>query len=985
MAESGVIARIYPVAALRDHFRRNRESISPAVERPHRASSSSSRRERESTQELDSGECGRLCIELRFSKLPRSRHGVVFGRSPRSHVVLPDDPHISGYHFTLTFDESRRPIIKDWGSRNGTMVTYDRQGGERRSGFQWIVGGHEYIGHTREITVSVPSDPYYELRIEVPPHDIQSRAYADKVDRFLQGSATAESLFQLLDLQNCAETEGPSGTCSALGVEPIYLRKPLGTGSFSAVDHGWDVSTGAEYAFKRPSPEAARRGRFDLASWKNEAHIMGLIVHPNIVQLLWADFQQSPPRGPVLCLEFAPCGTLADQSSFSGVECTLILQQCLSALDYLHGSDPPIVHRDIKQDNILVQSRDSFGIVVKLSDFGLAKDYANMSTICGNWHHIAPEIYLNVQYKTTGGQGRVSYTEAVDIWSLGVVVYELQCPLPKYREGYDLSGTKWAEKIVHKFEKDLAKGPNDLKRFLLRKMIVIEAEHRWSADACLAQALLLPFGTGDNQESPTPASRQEEDVNSTIRHAESRNSPWPETVLWQPELPNSSSYGTKRQARSDAPSPQSPTSDAGSTPKRQAAASSGPVAQPYESNRKRVPRESKASLSPGRNAKRQHRRNARGASISEQDLVPKSEVLEQQWLYPDTWEPLRQDEGASRYFEMVDEGDENPLVGNFPQEWPPPGGWQEPSENGVDTAYLDFISFPTSYSGTTEAPMAIPGSGLEQIIGPEEALVSQVHQADRTEGVSTAAVEGGKEKSPLKTQEQVSPSHRQSAESGVSEGPGECQRGPALFFDVEGLVYTVLRGNVVSMNASTFYLNASQVLGATQVNRQAWLKKIRKHGASIVEGQYHWLPFRDGVFLCQTLGLEETLRHLLSFPGLPFPDSKDNYWTIGLVPDGYETLWAGDQEVSYQPSSRMINATHLARLNNIEKHRISQYFRGNPAVDRHVVRGKPRVSGTYVSYENALNFCKYFNIDLKPLKHLLAAKGSSASNSLNLT
>jgi hypothetical protein len=45
--------------------------------------------------------------------------------------------------------------------------------------------------------------------------------------------------------------------------------------------------------------------------------------------------------------------------------------------------------------------------------------------------------------------------------SLGVVVYELLCPPPRFEERYKSSGTAWAEKLIKKFEKDLEERPDD--------------------------------------------------------------------------------------------------------------------------------------------------------------------------------------------------------------------------------------------------------------------------------------------------------------------------------------------------------------------------------------------------------------------------------------------------------------------------------------------------------------------------------------------
>ena len=104
------------------------------------------------------------------------------------------------------------------------------------------------------------------------------------------------------------------------------------------------------------------------------------------------------------------------------MECVEILRQCLSALAYLHGHKKPIVHRDIKPENILVQHRDADGIHVKLADFGLTREGDHLTTNCGTPLYLAPEVHEIERHAR--GQGTRSYTPAVDVWSLGVVVFK---------------------------------------------------------------------------------------------------------------------------------------------------------------------------------------------------------------------------------------------------------------------------------------------------------------------------------------------------------------------------------------------------------------------------------------------------------------------------------------------------------------------------------------------------------------------------------
>ncbi|KAK0655339.1 kinase-like domain-containing protein [Cercophora newfieldiana] len=104
-------------------------------------------------------------------------------------------------------------------------------------------------------------------------------------------------------------------------------------------------------------------------------------------------------------------GRRSDISANEGVQ---ILCQLLSALAYLHEHDPPIVHRDIKPDNILVQHRHAGDIYVKFGDFGLSRESRDPTTVCGTLRYAAPEIHSEMDRRNARRKKR-SYTLAVDI------------------------------------------------------------------------------------------------------------------------------------------------------------------------------------------------------------------------------------------------------------------------------------------------------------------------------------------------------------------------------------------------------------------------------------------------------------------------------------------------------------------------------------------------------------------------------------------
>lgn len=88
-----------------------------------------------------------------------------------------------------------------------------------------------------------------------------------------------------------------------------------------------------------------------------------------------------------------------------------VLRQLLHSIKCLH--DVGIVHRDLKLDNIMMDEGE-----IRIIDFGLSKiinpeEKEKLTTVVGTPHYIAPEIFNN------------SYDEKCDVWSLGVIAYQL--------------------------------------------------------------------------------------------------------------------------------------------------------------------------------------------------------------------------------------------------------------------------------------------------------------------------------------------------------------------------------------------------------------------------------------------------------------------------------------------------------------------------------------------------------------------------------
>ena len=186
-----------------------------------------------------------------------------------------------------------------------------------------------------------------------------------------------------------------------------------------------------------------------------------------------------------------PKGSIDDQLEagrfFSRYECRQILAQTSDALAYLHTRDPQIVHRDIKPSNILILYRRPEDIFVKFADFGVSREGDNLMTICGTALYLAPEVY---EASAIQLEQRVRYTALVDIWSLGVVVAQLQCGLPKFKENQSM-GVAWCASVRQRVETTLGLGEDDLLSFVLQSMLCLGPDVRKTAEDCHKEALRL--------------------------------------------------------------------------------------------------------------------------------------------------------------------------------------------------------------------------------------------------------------------------------------------------------------------------------------------------------------------------------------------------------------------------------------------------------------------------------------------------------------
>lgn len=204
-----------------------------------------------------------------------------------------------------------------------------------------------------------------------------------------------------------------------------------------------------------------------------EVRVLKSLDHPNIVRI--KEFVEDDENYYII-MELICGGELREQiikkTVYTENEARKLCKNLISTVAYIH--EKGIIHRDLKLDNLILCDSDDCENI-KIVDFGVATDTSSMKKLCGTPWYIAPEILK-----------RTDYTNGVDMWSIGVIIYMILCGRPPFNDKHENDLYNNIKHGIYLFQPTMIwEHISNEAKHLIQQLLVVDPAERLTAKEAL--------------------------------------------------------------------------------------------------------------------------------------------------------------------------------------------------------------------------------------------------------------------------------------------------------------------------------------------------------------------------------------------------------------------------------------------------------------------------------------------------------------------
>ncbi|KAJ3437337.1 aurora a [Anaeramoeba flamelloides] len=258
------------------------------------------------------------------------------------------------------------------------------------------------------------------------------------------------------------------------------IGRPLGRGKFGNVYLAREKKSKYIVALKVLFKKELQKGGVEH-QLRREIEIQSRLRHPNVLRLFGYFYDENRI---FLILEYAGKGELYKKlcklGHFDEKTCSQYISSLASALSYCHSKH--VIHRDIKPENILISINGD----LKIADFGWSVHAPNSrrNTMCGTLDYLPPEMILGK-----------AHDQNVDLWSLGVLLYEFLVGTPPFEtEGHQETYRKIV-KTDFVIPEYISSGAKDL----IKKLLLKDPKKRISLELLQQHPWILKYNSSNNE------------------------------------------------------------------------------------------------------------------------------------------------------------------------------------------------------------------------------------------------------------------------------------------------------------------------------------------------------------------------------------------------------------------------------------------------------------------------------------------------------